>query len=141
MIRNLILGVVAAVVVAGGMWYFTSRRIDYTPIEAGVPIYPGARNANADTFSSRLSPRDRARLIKLVIYETTDPPQKVIDFYKEQLKGRAQVIERSARGIPGAVIRAEIGGKFKLIAVTFNEDSEKTQISIGNIEEKAPTPK
>lgn len=141
MLKNLVLVVVTAAVVAGGIWYFASRRVDYTPIEAGVPIYPGAKNANADTFSSRLKPRDRARLVKLVIFETDDPPQKVIDFYKAQLKGRAQVLERSTRGIPGAVIRAEIDGKFKLIAVTFNEDTEKTQISIGNIEEKAPTPK
>ncbi len=141
MLKNIALVVLTAIVVAGGVWYFASRRIDYTPIEAGVPIYPGAKNANADTFSSRLSPRDRARLIKLVIFESADPPQKVIDFYKEQLKGRAQVLERSARGIPGAVIRAEVNGKFKLIAITFNEDTEKTQISIGNIEEKAPSPK
>jgi hypothetical protein len=137
MVKNILLAVAVAAVLAGGIWYFTSKPVVYTPIEAGVPIYPGATNANADTFSSRLKPQDRAKLIKLVIFETADPPQKVIAFYREQLKGKSEILERSSRGIPSAVIRTETGGKPKLIAITSNEDTGKTAITIGNIDEKA----
>ena len=137
MAKNILFAIAAAAVVAGGIWYFASRRVDYTPIEAGVPIYPGARNANADTFSSRLKPQDRARLIKMVIFETEAPPQKVIAFYREQLKGKSEILERSARGVPAAVIRTEAGGKPKIIAITSNEDTGKTEITVANIEEKA----
>jgi len=137
MVKTIVLAFVVAAVIACGIWYFASKRVDYTPIEAGLPIYPGAKNANADTFSSRLKPQDRAKLIKLVIFETQDPPQKVIAFYREQLKGKSEILERSARGIPAAVIRTEAGGKPKLIAITSNEDTGKTEITIGNIDEKA----
>ena len=109
-------------------------------VDTGVPHYPGAKDINADTFASRLSPRDRARLIKAVILETDDAPEKVIAYYKESLKGKTQVFEKQNRGVPSAVFRTEINGKAKLIMVTSNEDTNKTQISIGEITDQKPKP-
>ncbi len=134
--KNIALVVALAAVVAGGAYYFISKRSVYIPPDAGIPTYPGAKNANADTFSARLKPVDRARLIKLVIYETDDPPAKVISFYKEQLKGKSEILERTTRGIPSAVIRTSVNNKPKIIVITSNEDTGKTQINIGNFEEK-----
>jgi hypothetical protein len=131
------LAVLAAVVLAGGIWYFASKRLQYTPPDAGIPQYPGAANINADSFSTRLKPSDRARLIKAVIYETADSPDKVIAFYKEQLKGKSEVFEKSQRGIPWAVIRTEVKGKPRIVKITYNEDSGKTEISVGLFEEVA----
>ena len=105
------------------------------PIDAGVPIYPGARNTSADSFSARLKPMDRERLVKVVIYETVDPVTKVAAFYKEKLGEKAQVLERTSRGSTAAVIRAEIGGKSKFLMITANEDTEKTEILIGDVAE------
>ncbi len=137
MSKNIILAVVAALVVAGGIYYFRQSRFVYVPPDAGIPTYPGAVNVNADKFSSRLKPVDRAKLVKVVVYETADEPAKVISFYKEQLKGKSDILERTNRGIPSAVIRTKVNDKPKLIVIKSNEDTGKTEIDIGNIEEKA----
>jgi hypothetical protein len=139
MAKNIILAVVAAAVLAGGIVYYRSRTAPLPPSpDAGVPAYPGAKEHSGDSFEKRLNPRDRARLVKAVVTETDDPPEKVIAFYKEALKGHFQVIERKSMGRPGAVFKAEIDGKQKLIAITPPEEdsaNNKTQILIGNVED------
>jgi hypothetical protein len=140
MAKNIILAVLAAAVLAGGIYYFAAIRKPPAMVDAGVPHYPGSKDSNADKFASRLSPRDRARLVKVVILETADPPDKVIQFYKENLKGKTQVFEKKSRGVPGAVFRTEVNGKGKLIMVTTNEDTNKTEISIGDITDQMPKP-
>jgi hypothetical protein len=130
-IKNALLGVLAAVVIAGGFVYFWNRR-QAAPIEVGVPIYPGAQT-DTNTFEAHLSPRDRARLVKAVTYRTDDPPAKVIGFYKEQLKGKMEVLETSRRGVPSAVFRTQVDGKPKIIMVTSNEDTQKTEILISTV--------
>ena len=135
--KNIALAVLAAAVLAGGIYYFFGNRYVYIPPDSGIPTYPGAVNINADKFSARLKPVDRAKLVKVVIYETADEPAKVISFYREQLKGKSEILERNNRGIPSAVIRTQVSNKPKIILITNNEDSGKTEISIGNIEEQA----
>ncbi len=129
--KTAILCILAVAAIAAGIVYFRSRQ-QFTPIELGVPIYPGA-TTDTDSFATRLSPRDKARLLKAVTYRTNDPPAKVIAFYKEQLKGKTQVLETSRRGVPSAVFQTQIDGKPKFIMITYNEDSEKTQILISTI--------
>jgi len=58
----------------------------------------------------------------------------VISFYKEALKGKAQVLETKTHGLPSAAIRVEVDGLYKLLVITANEDSGKTEIVIGNIQ-------
>jgi hypothetical protein len=101
--------------------------------DAGVPVYPGAQELS-DGFSKHLLPQDRAKLIHAVMYETSDPPSKVISFYKEKLKGKSQVLETKTHGIPSAAIRAEVDGQYKLLVITANEDTGRTEIVIGNIQ-------
>jgi hypothetical protein len=101
--------------------------------DAGVPVYPGAEELSGG-FSKHLLPQDRAKLIHAVMYETSDPPSKVISFYKEKLKGKSQVLEAKTHGMPSAAIRAEIDGQYKLLVITANEDTGKTEIVIGNIQ-------
>ena len=101
--------------------------------DAGVPVYPGAKELS-DGFIKHLLPQDRAKLIRAVMYETEDPPSKVISFYKETLRGKAQVLEAKTHGLPSAAIRVEVDGQYKLLVITANEDSGKTEIVIGNIQ-------
>lgn len=101
--------------------------------DAGVPVYPGAK-ALSDGFTKHLLPQDRAKLVRAVMYETEDPTAKVISFYKEALKGKAQVLETKTHGLPSAAIRVEVDGQYKLLVITANEDSGKTEIVIGNIQ-------
>jgi hypothetical protein len=130
-IKNVLLGALAVAILAGGFVYYWSRR-QFAPIEVGVPIYPGSQT-DTDSFAVRLSPRDRARLVKAVTYRTDDPPAKVISFYKEQLKGKMEVLETSRRGIPSAVFRTQVDGKPKIIMITSNEDTQKTEILISTV--------
>jgi hypothetical protein len=111
------------------------RRSGQEPIDAGVPLYPGARNLATDTFSSKLKPVDRERLVKAAVYETDDPVSKVVEFYRGKLGEKAEILERQTRGVPSAVIRAEVNGKPKFLMIMANEDTEKTNILIGNIVE------
>jgi len=104
--------------------------------DPGVPVYPGAKNVNEDTYSSRLKPQDRARLVKAFIYETDDPVAKVVEFYKKTLDSKSQVFEKTTRGVPAAVIRTEVSGRSKFLMITADEDKGRTQILIGDIQEK-----
>ncbi len=130
--KNAVLCILAAAAIVGGIAYFRSRQPQFVPIELGVPLYPGAVTDTND-FAARLSPRDKARLVKAVTYRTDDPPAKVIGFYKEQLKGKTQVLETTRRGVPSAVFQTQIDGKPKFIMITYNEDTGKTQILISTI--------
>jgi hypothetical protein len=111
-------------------------RFKSSPVDPGVPMYPGAKNTNENTFSSRLRAQDRARLVKAFVYETDDPTTKVIEFYKKNLDSKSQVFEKASHGVPSAVIRTEVSGKAKFLMITADEDKGKTQILIGDIQEK-----
>jgi len=133
--KTIALAVLALAVVIGGIVYFKSRNSLPPSPDAGVPLYPGAREKDNGSFAKRLKPQDRARLIKAVVLQTDDPPDKVIGFYKDALKnGHMQVMERKVGRLPGAVFGAEINGQQKIIMVTPNEDSGKTEILIGSVE-------
>ena len=132
--KTVALVIVALAVLAGGIAYYLSHRALPPSPDTGVPIYPGA--TQGDSFAARLKPSDRARLVKAVLLHTDDPLEKVIEYYKEALKGsHLQVLERKAHSAPGAVMTADINGEQKLIMITSNEDTGKTDILIGNVEQ------
>jgi hypothetical protein len=84
--KTIALAVLALAVVIGGIAYFRSRNSLAPSPDSGVPVYPGAKEQDNGSFAKRLKPQDRARLIKAVILQTDDPPDKVISFYKDALK-------------------------------------------------------
>jgi hypothetical protein len=125
--------VVLAAIVAGAVIYYRTRGPKPISEDLAVPVYPGA-TTDTDTFATRLSPRDRAKLIKAFIYRTDDSPDKVIKFYKEKLnKEKTQVIETSRRGVPGAVFRTDVDGTPRIVIIENNEDTKKTEITISSI--------
>jgi hypothetical protein len=130
-LRKLGLPVLALVVVAAGIYYFAARPT-LEPLEFGVPVYPAAEQRPGGSFSARLPQRDRERLVKAVILQTDDPPAKVIQFYREKLGGKTRVMEMQRRGQPSAIFQTEAAGKLKVIVISSNEDTNKTEIRIGN---------
>ncbi len=131
MLKKLALPLLALVVVAGGAYYFLSpARKALPPPEAGIPLYPGA-HSESDSFAARLSPRDRERLIKAVILQTEDPPGKVIEYYKQNLGGKARILEMKTQGTPTAIFQVDVDGTRKVISVRLNDDTGKTEIFIG----------
>ncbi len=137
MVKKVALPLVAMLVVAAGAYYFVQQRSrGRTPPDYGIPIYPGA-HGQTDTFATRLSQRDRERLIKAVILNTDDPPGKVIEFYKEQLKGKSRVLETKSHGLPTALFQLEVNGEQRIISVRSNGDTTgQTEIFIGKTEPK-----
>ena len=135
--KKLVLSVVVLALLGVGVAYYVKvRGTRSKPISEnlGVPVYPGAQT-QTDSFATRLSPRDRARLIKAIIFKTDDPPGKVIQFYKEKLpKEKTQVIETSRRGIPGAVFRSQVDGDPRIVIIKDNEDTKQTEITISSVE-------
>lgn len=101
-------------------------------LDAGIPTYPGAKELSSG-FAKHLLPQDRDKLVRAVMYETGDPSSKVISFYKEKLQGKSQMLETKTHGSPSAAIRVDVGGQYKLLLITENEDTGKTEIVIGNI--------
>ncbi len=129
------LALLAAAVIVGGIVYFKTRNALPPGPDAGVPVYPGSKPQDSGSFAQRLKPQDRARLIKAVILETEDPSEKVISYYKDALKKEnMQVLERKVGRLQGAVFRCEIGGQQKIVMVMPDEDSGKTEITIGTLE-------
>ncbi len=131
MFKKLALPVLAVLVLAAGAYYFFApARKTLPPPEAGIPIYPGAQS-DSDSFSARLSPKDRARLIKAVILQTEDPPGKVIEYYKRNLGGKARILEMKNQGTPTAIFQVNAEGTQKVVSVRLNDDTGKTEIFIG----------
>jgi hypothetical protein len=136
MMKNVALGIVALAVLAGGIAYFVARKPLPLSPDAGIPAYPGAKERDSDSFAHRLKPQDRARLVKAIVTETDDPSDKVINFYREALKkNNVHVLERKVSGLPAAVFGADINGVQKLVMVTPNEDTGKTEILVGSVEQ------
>jgi len=71
---------------------------DAKPADAGLPVYPNAlykKEPDKDSSNANLSLFTQAFGIKLVVlhYESDDPSDKVVAFYKDQLKKYGKVLE------------------------------------------------
>ena len=70
---------------------------DASPREAGLPVYPGARlrQKDEDRNSANLALFTSAFGMKLVVlnYDSDDPAEKVIAYYRDKLKRYGKVLE------------------------------------------------
>ena len=132
MVKNILLAVMAAAAIAGGVFYFSGKRPQSTFLETGIPEYPGSTE-ESDSFSIRLPVAESANLVKAEIFRTRDSSAKVIAFYKEKLAGKMQVLERNPDGNASAVFHTEINGKSTIIMVSPNKDEKLTEIVIGTL--------
>ena len=99
------------------------EKIPVTEDELGVPIYPGSEQAEGG-----VQVKTPQGVSGTYVFRTTDPPAKVMAFYREKLAGRdASFIESSDRGMITGGRDREHGF---LIAVTREEKDGKTLISI-----------
>ncbi|HEV2275031.1 MAG TPA: zinc ribbon domain-containing protein [Acidobacteriaceae bacterium] len=91
--------------------------------DLGVPVYPGAsrRDGGMEIHSANGS-------MTTSVYTTTDPPGKVLDFYKNKLGANASVIETGHGGILTA---GERNQESWMITVDADaSDGGKTKIAI-----------
>lgn len=138
--------VVVALGVAFGAWSFTKNvtvgsadgqlqistpggqitvgeKVPVTEAELGVPIYPGSEQAEGG-----MQVKTPQGVSGTYVFRTTDPPDKVMAFYRQKLDGQnASFIETSDRGMITSGRDREHGF---LIAVTREGKDGQTLISI-----------
>jgi hypothetical protein len=76
---------------------------DAKPADVGLPVYPHARykrETDKDSSNANLSLFTQAFGVKLVVlhYESDDPSDKIVAFYKDQLKKYGKVLECHTSG-------------------------------------------
>jgi hypothetical protein len=96
---------------------------------AGIPIYPGAKALEGGgqfSFGDKLQIGGQE-------YETADPVDQVVEFYKDKL-GSQMTVEESAGHYRMSVQRGEAGqAGIVTIDVSADEESGKTKISIAHL--------
>lgn len=69
---------------------------DADALKAGLPLYPGARpqnNENNDPVNLALSTENFGMKLIVAKYETPDPAEKVLNFYRDKMKKYGKVLE------------------------------------------------
>jgi hypothetical protein len=109
---------------------------DVNPQDTGLPVYPGARRSisnkeDKDAANVNISSDMFGLKVVAVKFDSDDPPKKVLDFYRDKMKG--------------------MGGKFLECQqqgfVTYSHDGEEKELTCGHhgregdsVELKAGTP-
>ena len=109
------------------------RGSDVDPAHLGIPIYPGAGVVDKDTSGGRvqldLDFAEQNLQVMAVTMETSDPFDKVVDFYREEAADF--VFSRKANGSVEFIWKE---GRLKKI-VALRERNQKTRIALANIGE------
>jgi hypothetical protein len=69
---------------------------DADALKAGLPIYPGSRTQHTDRddpVNLAISTENFGMKLIVAKYETDDPPEKVLAFYRERMKKYGKVLE------------------------------------------------
>ena len=104
------------------------QNLPATEADLGVSFYPGARQGLVTRGTGPTGSVSSAEL------ETTDPPEKVLAFYREQLKAKAAGRDVTDSGAPdgsgNSFLELDVNGGTIQIIATGN--SKGTHVSIGN---------
>ena len=109
------------------------------PRDTGLPVYPGARQmakeASDDAKSANVNISGPGFGVKVVAIEYTsdDPPQKLIDYYKDQLKQYGSVLECHTSGHPasGGAHHPSGKGDSKPLSCDENDHGNAVELKVG----------
>jgi hypothetical protein len=105
------------------------RNLPATEADLGVSFYPGARQGLVTRGTGPTGSVSNAEL------ETADPPEKVLAFYREQLKAKAAGRSVTDSGPPdgngNSFLELDVNGG--TIQITATGNSSGTHVSIGNV--------
>ncbi|HUY15740.1 MAG TPA: hypothetical protein VMX16_19245 [Terriglobia bacterium] len=110
------------------------KRAGITEASLGLPIYPGATSVASDDSANVSIGVPGHEHVGLVVshYETSDPLDKVCDFYHERLSGQVtRFTERDEHGNMVFEVKQNKLQKF----VSLREENGKTQISLVRVGE------
>ena len=80
--------------VHSGVMTATEEHRPITEKQLGIPIYPGAKQKGPFTKSHD----SRGNDILSVMFTTRDKPEKIVDFYEKNLKGKTRTREQTIDG-------------------------------------------
>jgi hypothetical protein len=99
------------------------------PASLGLPVYPGA--TQSDQGSMSVSDASKGAASQLVMLTTTDPFDKVYDYYKSQLPAGAQTAKVSTGGSQMATFEVGAGTKDEK-GVIIQESGGKVTIELNH---------
>ena len=108
--------------------------------DTGLPVYPGARrkeqNSKDDTNSAHLNISTSLFGIKVVAIEylADDPPDKLVTYYKDQLKKYGYVLEcHSNESHPGTNMDGvDTSGDSKKLKCEEDQNGKTIELKVGN---------
>ena len=111
------------------------------PRDTGLPVYPGAKlkekESADDTKSANVNISGPGFGVKVVAieYVSDDPPQKLVDYYKDQLKKYGGVLEchtsRHSYGGHPAMGHPGSKGDSKPLSCNENENGNTVELKVG----------
>ena len=112
------------------------REARLDPTALGLPVYPGAvRNEHSHKladFHFDFGGTHKEFAVAAAEYRTSDPPEKVIEFYRDKLP-HWMVSETRHHGYNGMQLSLKDGGHKKIIAIC--EDGGETRIALASVGE------
>lgn len=102
--------------------------------DLGVPIYPGSKMSEGDAGSVTTETAGEATTVSGAVLFTTDPLDKVIAWYKDELQGKAGFTDTSmsAEGETVGMFSYMDGEEMKTIIIGEADDTDGTEIIVSS---------
>ncbi len=104
--------------------------------DTGLPVYPGARqkqednNDNAKSANVNISTGVFGVKVVAIEYESDDPPQKVVSYYKDQLKRYGTVLECHSSH-HGGNVQIDKGNRSNGLKCDDNDHGDTIELKVG----------
>ena len=102
--------------------------------KAGLPIYPGARQQNSenhDPLNLALSTENFGMKLIVAKYETDDPAEKVLAFYREKMKKYGKVLECHNTGDKGDIHNDDDHGGSNPVKCEGDDSGPVRELKVG----------
>lgn len=111
-------------------------RTDADAKDVGLPIYPGATPRPKDEHNSNnanvnLNFGDFGLKVVALTYESNDAPEKVLDFYRGQLKTYGSILECKSGSLGGVSYRAGKDKDSKELKCDDKDSKDTTELKVG----------
>lgn len=114
-----------------------NSRTEITEEKLGVPIYPGAKaNEGAGTLSFT-GADSKSGTFGGATFTTSDPVEKVIEFYKGRLGNKITVLDSTSEGKHSVVLNVTTQNSWKTITIE-DEGNGATKITVASISGSTP---
>jgi hypothetical protein len=106
--------------------------------DIGLPVYPGARrkehsdDGNDNTAHVNISSGLFGLKVVAIQYSSDDPPEKIVAYYKDQLKKYGEVLECHARDNHAGTMLNYHAGHSERLKCEGDQNGETVELKVGN---------